>query len=288
MLRARSIGIVAKGGRGRFDEHAGGEGDRPSRSRLVGRMCVSSFRRADTFGAKARACRLVGAGHAARMIVVHHLNNSRSQRILWLLEELGVPYEVKRYERDRKTMLAPPELEKVHPLGKSPVVEDGEAKLAESGAIIDYLARKYADGKLVPKASAEELRYTYWLHYAEGSAMPPLLLKLVLDTVQKAPAPFFVKPIVNGIVQKVTAGFVGPQLTTHLGFIEAELAKAPWFAGTEFSAADIQMSFPLEAATARGGITKATHPYLFAFLEKIHARPGYRAALAKGGPYALG
>jgi glutathione S-transferase len=222
------------------------------------------------------------------MIVVHHLNNSRSQRILWLLEELGVPYEVKRYERDRKTMLAPPELKAVHPLGKSPVVVDGDRTLAESGAIIEYLVDRYGDGKLAPPAgSTERLRYTYWLHYAEGSAMPPLLLKLVFDRVESAPMPFFVKPIARGIARKVKGTFVEPQLETHLGYMESELGKKAWFAGDEFSAADIQMSFPIEAAQSRAGLTKAARPNLFAYLERIHARPAYQRALDKGGPYDI-
>jgi hypothetical protein len=134
------------------------------------------------------------------MIVVHHLNNSRSQRILWLLEELGLEYEIKKYQRDPKTMLAPPELRAVHPLGKSPVITDGDAVVAESGAIIEYLVGKYGDGRLAPPAGTpERLHYTYFLHYAEGSAMPPLLLKLVFDRVESGPAPFFVKPIARAI-----------------------------------------------------------------------------------------
>lgn len=223
------------------------------------------------------------------MLVVHHLNNSRSQRVLWLLEELGVPYEVKRYQRDAQTMLAPPELKEVHPLGKSPVVvdEDG-ATLAESGAIIEYLVARHGEGKLAPPAgSPERLRYTYWLHYAEGSAMPPLLLRLVFSKVEKSPAPFFVKPIIKGIVKQVNQAFIQPQITTHLAFMEAELARSTWFAGDELSGADIQMSFPVEAAAARGGLTKSTHPRLHAFLERVRARPAYQRALEKGGPYDL-
>ena len=221
------------------------------------------------------------------MIVVHHLNNSRSQRVLWLLEELGLDYEVKHYQRDRKTMLAPPELRAVHPLGKSPVITDGEQTLAESGAIIEYLAETYGDGKLVPKAGTPAYRrYRYWMHYAEGSLMPPLLLKLVFDKIKTAPMPFFVKPIAKGISAKVNATFVGPQITTHLDFMEGELASSDWFAGKTFSAADIQMSFPLEAAASRGGLD-ASRPKLMAFLARIHARPAYKRALEKGGPFAL-
>jgi glutathione S-transferase len=221
------------------------------------------------------------------MIVVHHLNNSRSQRVLWLLEELGLPYEIKHYQRDKKTMLAPPELRAVHPLGKSPVITDGALTLAESGAIVEYLAETYGDGKLAPKPGTPEYRrYRYWMHYAEGSAMPPLLLKLVFDKVESAPVPFFVKPVVKGISAKVNAAFIGPQIKTHLDFMEGELGKRAWFAGKTFSAADIQMSFPLEAAASRGGLD-ASRPKLMDFLARIHARPAYRRAVEKGGPFQL-
>ncbi len=220
-------------------------------------------------------------------IVLHHLNNSRSQRILWLLEELGLPYEVKRYQRDAQTMLAPPELRAVHPLGKSPVITDGELTLAESGAIIEYLVGKYGDGALAPApGTPERLRYTYWLHYAEGSAMPPLLLKLVFDRVESAPMPFFARPIEKAIARKAKGGFIEPNLRTHLGYIESELAARPWFAGGSFTAADIQMSFPLEAAAARGGLDER-YPNLSGFLGRIHARPAYRRALERGGKYEL-
>ncbi|MBD9397285.1 glutathione S-transferase family protein [Pseudomonas sp. PDM11] len=219
------------------------------------------------------------------MITVHHLNNSRSQRILWLLEELGVEYQIKRYERDPQTMLAPPELRAIHPLGKSPVVTDGELTMAESGAIIDYLANRYGPHLLPAPESPERLRCTYWLHYAEGSAMSPLLLKLVFDKVESSPMPFFIKPIARGIAQKVKGAFVAPQLKLHLDYLEGELGKSTWFAGEAFSAADIQMSFPLEAAAARAGLD-ASRPRLMAFLERIHARPAYQRALEKGGEYA--
>ncbi|SDH80853.1 glutathione S-transferase [Pseudomonas flavescens] len=219
------------------------------------------------------------------MITVHHLNNSRSQRILWLLEELGLEYRIQRYQRDPNTLLAPPELRAVHPLGKSPVVTDDDLTLAESGAIIDYLATRYGPHLLPPADSAERLRCTYWLHYAEGSAMPPLLLKLIFDKVENSPMPFFVKPIARGIAQKVRNAFVAPQLQLHLDYLENELGKSTWFAGEQFSAADIQMSFPLEAAAARAGLD-TSRPRLTAFLERIHARPAYRRALDKGGEYA--
>ena len=222
------------------------------------------------------------------MITVHHLNNSRSQRILWLLEELGVTYEIKRYQRDPKTMLAPAELKRVHPLGKSPVITDGELTLAESGAIIEYLAERYGDGRLLPPAgSPERLRCSYWLHYAEGSAMPPLLLKLVVNRIRTAPAPFFVKPIARSIADKVDRTFTDPQLKLHLDYLEGALGEHEWFVGDALSAADIQLSFPLEAFAARGGLDSG-YPRLGAFLKRIHARPAYRRALERGGGYQLG
>jgi len=204
-------------------------------------------------------------------IVVHHLENSRSQRILWMLEELGLPYEIKRYERDRKTMLAPPELKRVHPLGKSPVLEDEGRVLAETGAIVEYLVEK-ADGRLgAPAHRAEALRYRFWLHYAEGSMMPPLLIKLVLSRV-----PLMGKPAMKRIQ---------PMIDVHLDYVESELAKRPWFAGDEMTAADVMMSFPLEAARSRAGLD-ASRPATIAWLAKVHARPAYQTALKKGGPYA--
>jgi glutathione S-transferase len=221
------------------------------------------------------------------MIVVHHLNNSRSQRVLWLLEELGVEYEIKRYQRDPKTMLAPPELRQIHPLGKSPVITDGELTIAESGAIIEYLVERYGNGRLIPPAgSPERLRYTYWLHYAEGSAMPPLLLKLVFQKMETAPMPFFVKPIARKLTGTVQSIFINPQLKLHIGYMEDELGKYPWFAGNDFTAADIQMSFPVEAAARRGG-SETGYPRLAAFLKTIHARPAYLRALERGGKYDL-
>ncbi len=221
------------------------------------------------------------------MVTVHHLEHSRSQRVLWLLEELGVPYEVRRYERNKETMLAPPELRAVHPLGKSPVITDGDATVAESGAIVEYLVERYGNGRLIPPAGTpERRRYTYWLHYAEGSAMPPLLLKLVFDRVETAPMPFFVKPVARAIAGRAKSSFIEPQIALHLDYLEQELAKSTWFAGEEMTAADVQMSFPLEAAAARGGAMDG-RPRIRAFLERAHARPAYRRALATGGPYEL-
>ncbi|MGH8111425.1 MAG: glutathione S-transferase family protein [Rhodanobacteraceae bacterium] len=221
------------------------------------------------------------------MITVHHLNNSRSQRVLWLLEELGLPYEIKKYQRDPDTMLAPPSLREVHPLGKSPVITDDGQTVAESGAIIEYLVECHGQGRLVPASGTpERLRYTYWLHFAEGSAMPPLLLKLIFDEIPHRPMPFFVQPVARGISRKVLATFVTPNLERQLNFMESELGKSEWFAGPVLTAADIQMSFPLEAAAQRAGLD-GSRPKLMAFLQRIHARPAYQRALERGGPYAF-
>lgn len=207
-------------------------------------------------------------------ITVHHLENSRSQRVLWMLEELGLPYEVVRYERNKETMLAPPELAQVHPLGKSPVIEDGDAGnrvIAETGAIVEYLVEK-ADGRLGPPAHRDAaLRYRFWLHFAEGSMMPPLLLKLVISRI----------PVVGAQVAKR----IQPMIDRNLDYVESELAQRPWFAGDDMTAADIMMSFPLEAARSRGGLNES-RPATIAWLNRIHARPAYQAALKAGGPYA--
>jgi glutathione S-transferase len=222
------------------------------------------------------------------MLTVHHLNNSRSQRVLWLLEELGLPYEIVHYERDRQTMLAPASLRAVHPLGKSPVVTtDDGLTLAESGAIIETIIERYGQGRLTPAAgTSEALRYRYWLHFAEGTAMSPLLLKLVFDRIETAKMPFFAKPIAKAIAAKAKGAFINPNIAGHLSFMEAELGKSEWFAGDEFSGADIQMSFPVEASQARGGLD-SKRPKLMAYLERIHARPAYQRALERGGPYGL-
>ena len=223
------------------------------------------------------------------MLVVHHLNNSRSQRVLWLLEELGVPYEVKRYERNSQTMLAPPELKRVHPLGKSPVITDDGLTIAETGLICEYLCDRYGQGRLAPAKSAgvdspERLRWLYWLHYAEGSAMPPLLLKLVFGTMpQRSPA--LIRPLVKAIAGRAEDGFINPQIKLHLDYWESDLAASGWFSGSDFSAADVMMSFPVEAAGSRVGYGP-DRPNLKAFLERIHARPAYKTALERGGPYA--
>ena len=213
-------------------------------------------------------------------IIVHHLENSRSQRILWLLEELGLPYEVERYARNKATMLAPPALKAVHPLGKSPLIEDrgvdsgtGAGRVvAETGAIVEYLVEK-ADGRFGPPAHRDAvLRYRQFLHYAEGSLMPPLLLMLVIGKM--------------GLLGRPARPRVQAMIDTHLDFLEAELSTRDWFAGDSFTAADVMMSFPLEAARQRGGLDE-TRPNLLAWLAMIHARPAYQRALAKGGPYAF-
>jgi len=219
------------------------------------------------------------------MITVHHLNNSRSQRVLWLLEELQVPYEVVKYQRDPQTMLAPPELKKIHPLGKSPVITDDGRTIAESGAIVEYLVDRYGKGRFAPEhGSQERLRYTYWLHYAEGSAMTPLLLKLIFGRLPKSPMPGIVRPLVRMISNAVQERLVNPQLAAHMKYWNDELDRHAWFAGEEFTAADIQMSFPVEAAAARGG---DVGDKVQAWLERIHARPAYQRALQAGGEYRL-
>ena len=205
------------------------------------------------------------------LIKVHHLNNSRSQRVLWLLEEIGLDYEVVRYQRDAKTMLAPASLRRIHPLGKAPIIEDGPLRLAETGAIVDYLVGRYGE-RLAPLDGDESTwRYRYWLHYAEGSLMPPLLMKLVVNRL--------------GLLGRPARRYVDGQVTLHLDYLEKELDHGPWFVGNAFSAADVMMSFPLEAATARGGLN-ASRPNLMSFLARIHARPAYQRALSRGGQYA--
>lgn len=221
------------------------------------------------------------------MIIVHHLENSRSQRVLWLLEELGAPYEVRRYARDRKTMLAPPELKAVHPLGKSPVISDDGEVIAETGAIIEHLVERHGQGRLAPPpGSADRRRYRYWLHYAEGSLMPLLVMKLIFSKTATAPTPWLIRPIAKAIANGVGQWYLDPNLKLHLGVIERELAATGWFAGPELSAADVIMSFPLEAAVARGGAASG-HPNIQAFLARIQSRPAWTAALARGGPYQL-
>jgi glutathione S-transferase len=217
------------------------------------------------------------------MLTVHHLNNSRSQRVLWLLEELGVPYEIVKYERDPKTSLAPAALQKIHPLGKSPVVTDGDKTIAESAVILEYIVETYGGGKLVPAAgSADYWRYRYWMHYAEGSLMPYLLLRLITGRMRKAP--LLVRPIAKAISDKLNSGFVMPNLERHVAFVDGELAKSPYLAGSDLTTADIQMSFPMEAIAARFPDPPAR---IRDYVTRIHARPAFKRALERGGPYSM-
>lgn len=218
------------------------------------------------------------------MITVHHLENSRSQRILWLLEELELDYELKCYRRDPQTLLAPQALKEVHPLGKSPVITDGDITVAESGAIIEYLLETYGQGQLKPVDEVGLRSYRYWLHYAEGSLMPLLVMKLVFDRIPKGSMPFFIRPVAKGITAKVQETFLAPQLSTHLRFVEDNLRDREWFAG-KFSAADIQMSFPLEAASIRTDLTP--YPHIRAFIKRYQARPAYQQAIKKVGSFGL-
>lgn len=220
-------------------------------------------------------------------LTLHHLENSRSHRIIWLLEELGVDYRIVEYKRDKKTMLAPPELKKIHPLGKSPVITDGDTTLAESGFIVETLIERHGPQLAPPPGSPAHLRYRYWMHYAEGSAMPPLLLKLVSHKIATAPVPFFVRPIVKTIARTLDKQFIDAQLTTHFDHMEHELGANPFFAGDQFTGADIMMSFPVEGGSGRiGALT--TRPNLARWLAAMKARPAYQKALEKGGPLSLG
>ena len=221
------------------------------------------------------------------MITVHHLENSRSQRILWLLEELEIDYAIEKYKRDPVTSLAPPELLKLHPLGKAPVVTDGDITLAESAAIVEYLVDNYGDGRLRPAAGSAEARsYTNWLHFAEGSMMPLMLVSLIIGRIASAPMPFFAKPIARGIAAKVRSGYLDPNVKRSLDFMESTLDASHWFCGDAMTAADIQMSFPIEAAAVRTDLQQ-NYPRLSDFLMRIHDRAAYKRALEKGGPYEL-
>ena len=220
------------------------------------------------------------------MITVHHLENSRSQRILWLLEELGAEYRIQHYKRNPETALAPPELLAVHPLGKSPVITDGDTTVAESGAIVEYLVDRFG-GRLRPAAGTPgRLAFTYWLHYAEGTFMPLMIISLILSRIESAKMPFFARPIAKGIAARVRDGYLAPNVKRNLDFMEASLARSQWFCGDEFTAADVQMSFPLEAAAVRTNLA-ADYPKLADCLERMHARPAWQVALQKGGPYQL-
>ena len=221
------------------------------------------------------------------MLTIHHLENSRSQRILWLLEELGIDYQINRYERDKKTSLAPLNLLAIHPLGKAPVITDGDLTVAESGAIIEYLVNRYDDGRLMPAIGTPQyMDYIYWIHYAEGTFMPLMIVSLIMSRIETAPMPFFVRPIAKGIVSKVRAGYLSPNIKRNLEYINTTLGNSTWFCGDELTAADIQMSFPVEAAEVRTTLDQA-YPNIKSFLQRMRARPAYQAALEKGGPYKL-
>ena len=223
------------------------------------------------------------------MITLHYLNNSRAQRILWILEELELDYEIKTYERDPITIMAPDSLLKVHPLGKSPVITDDQTQitLAESGAIIEYLVDTYSSDLLKPsKQQPAYWQYVYWLHYAEGSLMPPLLMSLVFNKMKEAKMPFFIKPIAKMLVNKVMGAFVSPNLKKHMSYMDAHLAKNTWFTGEQFTAADIQMSFPLEASLARG--MTGQYPHIEAYVARFQSRAAYKKALNAGLDYAYG
>ena len=221
------------------------------------------------------------------MIVLHHLENSRSQRILCLLEELGVDYEIRHYARDPQTQLAPAELRAVHPLGKSPVITDGDTVVAESGAIVEYLVERFDDGRLRPPAgTAERLAYTYWLHYAEGSFMPLMILSLILRRIDTAPMPFFIRPVARGITGKVRASYLDAYVQRNLDFMEQTLQEHACCSGPTMTAADLQMSFAVEAAEVRADL-RANYPALAGFLERLRALPSWQVALDKGGPYSL-
>jgi glutathione S-transferase len=221
------------------------------------------------------------------MITVHHLDHSRSHRVLWLLEELGLEYELRRYERDPETLRAPPALKAIHPLGKAPTVVDDGRVLAESGAVLETLLARHGGGRLAPAmGTPERERYTYWMHYAEGSAMPAMVLRLLFSRMPRQPMPALARPVVRVLAKNVIDTFVQPQIDQHLDFMEGELARSTWFAGDEFTAADIQLSFPIETAAA-GRVLDARRSKLAAYLDRIHERPAYRRALERGGPYDL-
>ncbi|WP_404415755.1 glutathione S-transferase [Marinospirillum sp.] len=221
------------------------------------------------------------------MLTLHHLEKSRSHRIVWLLELLELDYTIKTYQRDPKTLLAPAELKQVHPLGKSPILSDDELVVAESGAIIEYLLQRYGQGRLQPAAKDIHswVNYRYWLHYAEGSLMPLLLMKLVFTQIPKQPMPFFVKPVAKGISGKVMQRLVDPNLTTHLAFLEQQLEGKTWLLGDWLSAADVQMSFPMQALAARSDLTE--YPRIAAYVQRIEEEPAWQRVVSKAGKLEL-
>jgi glutathione S-transferase len=219
----------------------------------------------------------------AGVITLHHLETSRSHRVLWMLEELGLPYEIVRYARDPKTLLAPAKLREIHPLGKSPTITDDGRAYAESAAILEYLVDRYGDGRFVPaKGSEDYARHRYFMHYAEGSLMPFLLIELVCARVRSAPLPFFAKPIARRIADGVGQTFTHPNLARHTEFIDAELARAPWFGGVELTCADVQMSYPVAALVERAGKHGPTDRAR-EYLSRLRARPAFQRALERGG-----
>lgn len=219
------------------------------------------------------------------MLTLHHLNQSRSQRVIWALEELSVPYQIVRYQRE-KTMMAPPSLKKVHPLGKSPVIEDNGLILAESGAILEYLQETYdTQSQLKPEGAADKNQYRFWLHYAEGSLMPLLLMKLVFASLGKPPIPFGMRSLGKVLGGGVQKAWLNPQLETHARYIESHLSEHPWFAGEQLSMADIQMSFPVMALLSRGGMDDLRH--IEAWRQRVEQRPAWQRAIERGGPFTL-
>ena len=220
------------------------------------------------------------------MLTLHHLNNSRSQRILWLLEELGVDYNIEHYQRDSTTNLAPDSLRAVHPLGRSPVLTTPEGAIAESGAIVEYLVRKHGQTHFTSPESGENLQqYLFWLHFAEGSLMPPLVARLVLEKArQKGSKPFFIKPITNKLIDGILNAYYGPNLAQSLRYVESYLAHHTWFASEQQTGADVQMIFPLESLVASGNAKD--FPAIREYVKRVHARPAYKQALEKGGEYA--
>ena len=218
-------------------------------------------------------------------LIVHHLENSRSHRILWLLEELGVDYEIKSYKRNETTSLAPSELSTVHPLGKSPVITDGEVTVAESGLIVEYLIEKYGNGRLMPAiGTPEHLQFRYWMHYAEGTLMPLFLIALVLNRIETAPVPFFLKPVTRQISTKAMEGYAGPNIELNLEYLNTTLQQTGWFCGDEMTGADILLSFPIEAAATQIDLEEG-YPALYEFQQRIRELPAYQSAIEKGGPY---
>lgn len=219
------------------------------------------------------------------MLTLHHLESSRSQRILWLLEELGVDYHLEIHQRNPKTKLAPKAMQDIHPLGKSPILTDGDDVVVESAVIIEYLIEKYGNGRFeAPSSTADRRRYSYWMHAAEGSIMPLMVAKLLFTATTRAPVPFFIRPLTKVVAEQIGKAYLDPSLKLQLENMERELAKSTWFAGEELTGADFQMLYPCQAAVARSEVASQL-PKVQAFVERAEARPAYQRALAKGGKY---